>query len=79
MNNIKHIYEHAGKCDDQQNLKDILDSYMVSIPEEVTHYSPSFPMTSTPVKKSSARKSLCIFTNIFDVKKKTAKRRAGDT
>ena len=25
-NNIKKIYQHAGKCDDQQNLKDILDS-----------------------------------------------------
>ena len=23
MNNIKKIYQHAGKCDDQQNLKDI--------------------------------------------------------
>ena len=78
MNNIKHIYQHAGKCDDQQNLKDILDAYMVSFPEEVTDYSPSLPMTSTLVKKSSARKSLCLFTNIFDVKKKTAKRHAGD-
>ena len=26
-------------------------------------------MTSTPVKKPSARKSLCLFTNILDVKK----------
>ena len=34
-------------------------------------------MTSTPVKKKSSRKSLCLFTNIFDVKKKTAKRRVG--
>ena len=32
-------------------------------------------MTSTPFKKSSARKSLCLFTNILDVKPKTAKRR----
>ena len=24
MNNIKKIYKHAGKCDDQQNLKDII-------------------------------------------------------
>ena len=23
MNNIKKIYQHAVKCDDQQNLKDI--------------------------------------------------------
>ena len=24
MNNIKNIYQHAGKCDDQQNLKNIM-------------------------------------------------------
>ena len=33
LNNIKYIYQHAGKCDDQQNLKDILDADMVSTPE----------------------------------------------
>ena len=31
-------------------------------------------MKSTPVKKRSARKSLCLFTNILDVKQKTEKR-----
>ena len=39
FNNIKKIYQHAGKCDYQQNLKDILDAYMVSTPEEVTDVS----------------------------------------
>ena len=29
LNNIKYIYQHAGKCDDKQNLKDILDDAMV--------------------------------------------------
>ena len=32
-------------------------------------------MASTAVKKPSARKSLCLFTNILDVQPKTAKRR----
>ena len=32
-------------------------------------------MPSTPAKKQSARKSLCLFTNILDVKPKTAKHR----
>ena len=50
---------------------------MVSYPENVTDDSPSLPMTSTIVKKLSARKSLCLFTNIFSVKKKKAKRRVG--
>ena len=55
------------------DTKDILDIAMVSTPEGVTDNSPNFPMTSTPVKKPSAGKSLCLFTNILDVKPKTEK------
>ena len=50
---------------------------MVSTLEGVTDNSPNAPMTSTPVKKPSASKSLCLFTNILNVKPKTAKRRIG--
>ena len=75
LNNIKKIYQHAGKCDDQQNLKDILEADLLSTPQGVTYDSPNMPMTSTPVKKPSARKSLCLFTNILNVKPKTEKRR----
>ena len=32
MNNIKNIYQHAGKCDEQKSLKDVLDASMVSTP-----------------------------------------------
>ena len=32
LNNIAKIYQHPGKCDNQQNLKDILDTDMVSTP-----------------------------------------------
>ena len=32
LNNIKNIYQHAVKCNDQQNLKDIIDAAMVSTP-----------------------------------------------
>ena len=39
MNNIKYIYQHAGKCDDKQNLKDILDADIVSTPYGVTNDS----------------------------------------
>ena len=49
LHNIKKIYQPAGKCDNQQNLKDILDSTMVSTPEGVTDNSPNVPMTSSPV------------------------------
>ena len=74
---IKNIYQHAGKCDDQQNLRDILDATMVSTKYEVTDDIPNAPMTSTPVKKTSARKELYLFTNILNVKNKTARRRIG--
>ena len=47
---------------------------MVSNTEEVTDVSPSLCINQTTAKKTSARKSLCLFTNIFDVKKKTEKR-----
>ena len=50
---------------------------MVSTPEVFNKNSPRSPMTTTPVKKPSARKSLCLFTNILDVKHNTAICRVG--
>ena len=38
---IKKIYQHAGKCDDQQNLKDIIDAAILSTPEGVTDNIPN--------------------------------------
>ena len=75
LNNIRKIYQHAGKCDDQQNLKDIIDADILSTPEGVTDNIPNVHMTSKPVKNPRAQKSLCLFTNILDIKPKTAKRR----
>ena len=66
---------HAGKIDDQQNLKDILKADLISAPEGVADNSPNVHMKSSPVNKKSARKSLCLFTNILNVKPKTAKLR----
>ena len=70
MNKIKKIYKHAGKCDDQQKCKLIIEAALLSTPEGFTDNSPNVDMPSTPVKKPSARKSLCLFTNILDVKPK---------
>ena len=70
INNIKKIYQHAGTCDDQQNLKDIPDADMVSTPEGLTDNSPNVPITSSTVKKPSSRKSLYLITKILDVKPK---------
>ena len=65
MNNIKKIYQHAGKCYDQQNLQDIIDADILCTPEGVTDNSHNVYLTSSPVKKSSARKSLCLFTTYW--------------
>ena len=50
---------------------------MVSTPERFTNNSPRSPMAPTPFNKLSARKSLCLFTKIIDLKKKTATHRFG--
>ena len=64
----------VGKCDNQKQFKDILEAAMVFTPKGFTDNSTISPMTSTPVNTLSARKSLYIFTNILDVKNKTADR-----
>ena len=74
MNNIKYIYQHPGKRDDQKKLKDLLEAALLSNPEGFTDNSNNVHISSTPVNKPSARKSLCLFTNILDVKPKTSKR-----
>ena len=71
MNNIKKIYQHSGKCDYQKNRKDIIDAAILSTPEVLTDNSHNVHMKSTPIKKPSGGKSLCLITNIFDVKPKT--------
>ena len=69
LENIKILYKQAGKCDDQQQFKDIIEAAMVSTPGGFTDNSPIYPRTSSPVKKPSSRKSLCMFTNVLYVKK----------
>ena len=49
MNNIKNVNQHAGKCDDQQDLKDIIDAAILYTPEGITDNSPNVHMTSKPV------------------------------
>ena len=70
--NINKLYKHAGKCDDQQKFKDIFEAAMVSTTEGFANNSTRYLMTPTQVKKASAKKSLCLFTNILEVKNKTA-------
>ena len=64
MNNIKKIYQHAGKFDYQQNVKDIIYADILSTPEVVTDKSPNVHMTSSPVKKPSAR-NRCVYSQTY--------------
>ena len=77
LENIKKLYKHAGKCDDQQQFKDIPETAMVSTPEGLTKNSPISPMILTSVKKPSAIKPLCLFTNFLNVKRESATHRVG--
>ena len=49
MNNIKYIYQHAGKCDYQKNIKDIIYAAILSTLEGVTDNSPNVHLTSDHV------------------------------
>ena len=72
IKNIKKLYKHAGKCDKQQQFKDILEANMIYNTEGFIDNSTISITTPPTLKKQSARKSLCIFTKIFYVKNKTA-------
>ena len=69
---INKLYKQAGKCDYQKKFKDIIEAAVVYTPEGFNNDSPIYPMTSTPVNKPCARKSLCLFTTILYVKNKIA-------
>ena len=62
---IKNLYKQSGKWNEHKQFKYILDTDMISTTEVFTDEIPIYPMTSTPVKKKSAIKSLCLFTNIL--------------
>ena len=64
LQNINKLYKHDWKCDNQQQLKDILEAAMFYTNEGFTDNSPRYPMTPTTAKKPTARKSLSIHLHI---------------
>ena len=69
LEDIKNLYKKSGKCDKQQQLKDILEAAMVSNPEGFTNNSTIFPRTSSPVKELSAQNNcVCLLTFICEQK-----------
>ena len=73
----KKLYKTAGKCDDQQQYKAILEAEMVSAPEGCTGNSTMTPNEYDPTKNPSAIKPLCQYSEALDVKHKTSIRRLG--
>ena len=65
----KHSIKNLVSVTTSNNVKDIIQAAMVSTPGGFTDDSPISPITSTPVKKPRAQKSMCLFTNILEVKK----------
>ena len=77
INVLKTLKTNSGKCDDHQKIKYIFEDAMVFTLKAFNDESPISPMASTPVKKPSDIKSLYPFTNILDVKRKTATLQVG--
>ena len=77
LENIKKLYTSAGKCDGQQQYKYIIEASLVSNPGIFTNNIPMSPGPSVTVRYPSARKSLRLFTEVLDVKNKSAVRRLG--
>ena len=77
LEKIKTLYTSAIKCDDHLHFKGTFEAEMVSTPKIFTDNSAMSPGPPIIVKKCSARKSICLFTEVLDVKNKTAVRRVG--
>ena len=63
------IYKKSGKFDDHQQFKYILETAMVYTPDYYPTTVLYLPGHHRQSKKLSARKSLCMFTNVLEVKK----------
>ena len=70
--NIKKLYSSAVKSDYQMQFKAIIKAPMVSTTDRFTYNSPMSHRTTMIVKACSARKSLCLFTEVLDAKNRTA-------
>ena len=71
LENIKELYKSAGKCDDQQQYKAIVEAAKVSTPEVFNYNSPMSPIQYLTLKNPIARKLLCQFLDTLEVKPKT--------
>ena len=73
----QQLYTSAGKYNDQLQFKSIIEASIVSTPERFTDSSTMSLRPPIIFTNPSARKSLYLFTEFLDVKKKAAVLRVG--
>ena len=78
LENIKKLYITAGKYDDKQKYKAMIEALMVSKPEGCTNNIPTTPNPYLLTKNPSVRKLLPQFTETLNVKHNTAVQRFGE-
>ena len=79
LEKINKLCENYGKCDDQQQCREIIEAEMVSTTEGSTYRIPTPPSQYLAVKNVSARKPLRQSSEELDVKHKTSVYSLGPT
>ena len=77
LGKTKKVYKTAGKCEDQQKYKGIIEAALVSTPEGCTDDILITPNPSVSTKNWISRKSLRQFTEMLYVKHNNAVPRFG--
>ena len=77
MENLKKLFLKYVKCDNQQQYKYFLEVDLVSTPEGITENSRVSIRTSVTLNNHIAIKSLHQFSEVLDVKQKSAVRKFG--
>ena len=76
---VNKLYISAGKCENQQQYKAIIEAEIFSTREIFTEISTMSPGPFLTIRNISERKSLHQFTEVLDDKKKNAFQRVGFT
>ena len=72
LEEIKNYHKYSGKCYYKQQYKGILEAGMISTLEGRRDNIAISLSMSLPVKKPRARKALCQFYEVLNVKQKTS-------
>ena len=78
MEQINNYYKYSGKCYYKQQYKGILEAEMISTLQGLSDRIKISLSMSVPVKKNTARKALCNFYEVLNVKQKTSVHSLGD-